>query len=938
MDDEPQLKYLLRTYMQRLNSTPDRLAKRTGVPKPSIVNWVTGRVRRTHDWRALLLVAQALHLDEAEATLLLQAAGQPTIHELERQAVADSDKQLLLPWLLGPHSQHLSSVPDQILVTDTAALQLAEERLSQLPLDRLPAPAPLPLGSRMPLRRNPLFVGREAELLALARILKGGGTVAIAQTETAAVTGLGGIGKTNLALEFVHRYGQYFAGGVFWLSFADLAGVPYEIAMCGGAASLHLHPEFTGLSLDEQVQLVRAAWQSNLPRLLVFDNCEDEALLDAWRPTTGGCRILLTSRRASWGVASGVEPLALDVLARSESVALLRKYCPDLAVDEPGLSVLAQTLGDLPLALNLAGSWLARYRHVLPLADYRAHLEQAPLRDDALPEPAQPFISESLRPVARAFALSYRQLNPRDSVDALALALLARAAYFAPGEPIPRDVLLATYEVPTDDVGAALQAEQALWRLIELGLVGSAVAGALQMHRLIAQFTRSQLVDPAAQRDVERSLLDRVTAVNEASEFTTLLPIQSHLHFVVEQAIPRHDVLAAQLCEVFGYHLLLAGRSVQAEPYLERALAMSEHVPDPEPLQVASSCNLLGLVKQYTGKFTDARSLLERALATWQNLLDSPHPNIAAEHDNLGHLLMTVGEYPAAEAHLRQALQMHRELWGLESVKTARAVNNLGYFCLLQGRYTQAQRYLKLALKLRKQLLPAPHLSTAQTLNNLGEARYLYGAYSEALEYHQLALDMRAALFGEHHYDIAESLWNLARVQHACGDDEQARGNLERALEIAAATVGTDHFEAAYLFDSLGSLLRDQGAFADARIHLERALVIVERTLGAEHPSMAKSLNNLGLLLLAEGAVDAARPYLERALGIRRRQLGEEHPCTAESFRAYGELLLREGKTWQARSYFERALAILTQRLAREHPATTDLHKQLAAIHRLASL
>ena len=81
--------------------------------------------------------------------------------------------------------------------------------------------------------RNALFVGREPDLKALARALKAGGTAAVGQI--AAVTGLGGIGKTQLACEFVYRYGQYFAGGVFWLSFADPAAIPAEIATCGGA-------------------------------------------------------------------------------------------------------------------------------------------------------------------------------------------------------------------------------------------------------------------------------------------------------------------------------------------------------------------------------------------------------------------------------------------------------------------------------------------------------------------------------------------------------------------------------------------------------------------------------------------------------------------------------------------------------------------------------
>src|SRR6185503_11705123 len=159
---------------------------------------------------------------------------------------------------------------------------VAARQLAALPLDTIPDLAALPPTSRMPLSRNPLFVGREDDLKQLAVTLKGGTTAAIGQI--AAATGLGGIGKTNLATEFVHRYGQFFAGGIFWLSFAEANAVPAEVAACGGAGALELRPDFGSLPLDDQVALVRQAWQQSLPRLLVFDNCEDEALLQEWRP------------------------------------------------------------------------------------------------------------------------------------------------------------------------------------------------------------------------------------------------------------------------------------------------------------------------------------------------------------------------------------------------------------------------------------------------------------------------------------------------------------------------------------------------------------------------------------------------------------------------------------------------------------------------------
>jgi len=182
-----------------------------------------------------------------------------------------------------------NATPAEVAASELAA---AEKRLLTLPLDGIPPVTALPAGSLMPLAPNPLFVGREADLMSLAQALVSGGTAAISQI--AAATGLGGIGKTQLAAEFAHRYGSFFLGGVFWLGFADAGAIPGEVARCG--AGLGLRDDFEQLPLEQQVQLVAAAWHGPLPRLLIFDNCEDEALVEAWRATTGGCRVLITSR------------------------------------------------------------------------------------------------------------------------------------------------------------------------------------------------------------------------------------------------------------------------------------------------------------------------------------------------------------------------------------------------------------------------------------------------------------------------------------------------------------------------------------------------------------------------------------------------------------------------------------------------------------------
>ena len=155
--------------------------------------------------------------------------------------------------------------------------------------DALPELASLPMHSIVPYQRNNDFVGRTADLLAL------GTKFLLGDTTSVVVTGIGGVGKTQVAVEFAFRFGRYFPGGVYWLSFAQADSVAQEVASIGGARGMGLFQDAEQLTLAEQVGRVQQAWQAMTPRLLIFDNCEEEALLEKWLPVSGGCRILVTA-------------------------------------------------------------------------------------------------------------------------------------------------------------------------------------------------------------------------------------------------------------------------------------------------------------------------------------------------------------------------------------------------------------------------------------------------------------------------------------------------------------------------------------------------------------------------------------------------------------------------------------------------------------------
>jgi hypothetical protein len=127
----------------------------------------------------------------------------------------------------------------------------------------------------------------------------------------------------------------------------------------------------------------------------------------------------------------------LEVLQREESVALLRKHRNDLPTDDADLHAIAAELGDLPLALHLAGSFLARYRYEVTPAGYLAQLRSPELLQHRSLQAGDISPTDHDPNVARTFALSYEQLDPTDATDGLDRALLVRAAYFAGGEPDP---------------------------------------------------------------------------------------------------------------------------------------------------------------------------------------------------------------------------------------------------------------------------------------------------------------------------------------------------------------------------------------------------------------------------------------------------------------------------------------------------------------------
>lgn len=755
---------------------------------------------------------------------------------------------------------------------------------SALPADELPPPAPLPLGSKMPLARNPLFVGREQDLLQLARAFNKTHVAAVGQIETAAATGLGGIGKTQLACEFVHRYGQFFPGGVYWLSFDNAQAIPAEIASCGGPGLLDLRADFGKFPLEDQVRIVLAAWQSPQPRLLIFDNCEDPELLRQWRPTSGGCRVLLTSRRGDWEQVLGVQLLALGVLSRDESITLLQHLCPTLAVEL--CDAIAEELGDLPLALHLAGSYLHRYRWVLAASDY---LEQ--LRDPALlqhPSLQSAGISPTghTQHVGRTFALSYDRLDLNVPVDQMAQRLLVCMAHFAPGEPIWYELLVKMVGSDNTQPGAELLVIDAFARLVELGLVERAeekgpdgLQAALRMHRLVAAFVRQVAAAEmsATQERVEQTVFGEMTRINRVAHPLPLLARHVHLRAVVDLAKVRDDIRSADLCAEWGKHLYQVGNFADARLHFEKALSIRLHLLGDDHIKTADSQHDMGDVLREIGDLSQAKEYFYHALTIREQVLGPEHLDTAATLNGLGHILLVERNGVEAEHCLRRAWKIAIQQLGVDHKLTADYANNLG-LCLQDclGDLPQARIYLEQALQTRLKVLEADHPLTGLSQNNMG---YLYQALKEydLAQYHyEQALAIRQSILGDSHPDTAQTWNNLGTLHRITGNFAQSQFCLEQALQIYLRGVGENHFRTAFCLNNFGILHQTQGDLVQAQTYFQRALAVRRKIYKPDHPNLAVSLHNLGVVLAAQGDPAAARPLLVEALTIRNAALGAD--------------------------------------------------------------
>jgi tetratricopeptide (TPR) repeat protein len=772
--------------------------------------------------------------------------------------------------------------------------------------------------------RNPEFVGRKVLLDILHNRLRAGTTAVLPQ----AMHGMGGVGKTQLAIEYVYRHMADY-DVVCWIP----AERPAQImsALADLAERLGLRP------VNEAGSVLRAVLESlrvGVPFadwLLVFDNAEEPESIRSYFPVSGPGRILVTSRDARW--ATTVRSLEVDVFSREESTRLLRRRGPELSENEA--ERLADVLGDLPLAVEQAAVWRAETG--MAAEQYLRLLEEKRIDLLGLSRPAGYQL-----PVAAAWNVALDRL---EAGNPAALRLLQMCAFLAP-EPISRSLLgPAAGMSAIPDLASALGDPVRLSIAIrEIGRYSLARldrrTNSVQVHRLVQAVLADRMTE--MERRTMQHAAHLLLAASDPghpetpgnwTRYAELYP-----HLVVSDAINCGGEQVRQLVLNAVKYLLRWGEHEAGLDLAQRAYDLRRTKVGPEHPQTLSIGRQLGFVLLKRGRYQQAAELNTGLLEMYRRTVGEDDKDTLNALGTVAAGKRAKGEFAAAFKLSERAYRGLVRVGGPDDADTLSAAHNLGVSLRLVGKFTRARDLDQDTWARFAQACGEDHPSSLWTQIGLAIDRQELGDGRGACALHEQITARYRHLLGENSADTLFAMHHLSVARRRAGDPAGARALAAEVLPRYTARYGEDYPDAAACRLALSVDLRQAGILTTAAQLGVTAVEQYSRILGALHPHTLTAQANLAITLRLRGDTDTARAINETVVRRLRSRLGRQHPLTlacvtnlASDLYAQGQLSAahdRDVATW------ERA----KRTLGADHPSTlacaTNLGSDLRALGR----
>lgn len=797
----------------------------------------------------------------------------------------------------------------------------------------------IPLLWSVPYHRNPFFTGRDSMLERLYSELRSEKAVALTQTQ--AISGLGGIGKTQVAIEYAYRYRSHYKA-IFWAR-AETRDV--FIADFISMAELLCLPEKNAQDPHHALAAVRNWLHTSADWLLILDNVEDFSIFKDDIPTGGNGHIILTTRTQATGTLA--RRINLEQMQPEESTLFLLRRSQLLASDVPLVEAsetlrstagtIAHLMDGLPLALDQAGAYIEQTG--CSLSDY---LDRYRTHSSILLSLRGAASSDHPKSMKATFSLSFAKIelaNPAAS-DFLKLCAffhpdaIPEAIFSGAGQNLgPALALVADDPVQFDAIIAVLRTYSLIHR--------DAEAKILTMHRLVQAILKDDMDQCAYKTWGERvvRILHRVfPSINIVETDVTSWPAcQQYLpHILACSALIEQEKLyspeAASLLYRAGSYLFERGLYEEAHPLLQQSLVIREQALGADHPDVADSLDKLAQLCEAQWKEAQAERLYQQALDIRMRTLGAGHIGVARSLNNIGFFNFKKGQYAQAEPLFRQALAIFEQTLGADHLDVAQCLHYLAAVQREQGNCAEAEPLHQRALAIREQMLGPNHPHVAASLRSLAITYHEQGKYSLAEPLYQRALAIREQALGPDHPDVAMSLRNLAMLYHQLGKYSQAELFLQRTLKIRERAFGPSHPFVADVLVMLAELYLTQKKHAEAEPLLTGALTTWEQALGPDHPDVAQCLNGLANIYCLQGQYRQAENVCRRALAIREHTFGSQHAYVAQSWCTLADIFTAQEKYAEAEPLLTDALSICQRAYGPEHPDIAQYLYKLAEL------
>jgi tetratricopeptide (TPR) repeat protein len=698
--------------------------------------------------------------------------------------------------------------------------------------------AALPKIWNIPYPRNPFFLGRDAELSQVRHHLLAGQTTALSQPQ--AISGLGGIGKTQLALAYAYRYHQDYT--VAWWVRAESTET-LNSSYIALAERLRL-PEREAKEPNIIVQAIKTWLQIHRDWLLILDNADELALLSDFLPPSVGGHLLLTTRATATGRLA--QRLEIDtLLPEYGALFLLRRaalLAPDAELSQASQEEqkqalqISQELGGLPLALDQAGAYLEETG--IDLASYWQVYQQH--RTNLLQRRGGQ-VNDHPASVATTWSLSFQKIEKKSPAAA---DLLRLCAYLVP-HTIPEEILTA---------GASLLGPVLAPVAADAFLLNQAIE-TLRAYSLLRRDPKEKilLVHPLVQAVLQDT--EEEAEKHNWAERTML---------AVNMAFPHAKDSPWPQCERLLPHAL------QVAQYIERYQFISEEAG-----------HLLYKIASYLlrrARYAKAESFYQRALQIREQHLGPEHSHVADTLDGLARLYFEQGRYIEAETLSLRELQMREQTLEPEHLSMTSPLLNLAYIYRAQREYEKAEPMFLRAIWIFEHASGADDTWVAISLNNLANLYRKQKKYDKAAPLYQ-----RAQKIWEQRPQMSDFSHRLATLYADQGKYEEAERWYQHTLQIWEQKLGSEHISVSYPLNNLANLYKKQREYEKAEVLFQRALRIREQVLGSEHPHVAAPLNSLARLYYDQGRHTEAGQFYQRALRVQEQGLGPRHPETTET-------------------------------------------------------